>query len=132
MTDNNELIRQVGQGAQKHLLPDNQSELRLNEETFLDIATDSWVEVASEQTPTYPTRREIKKYLKEVVTEVTKEIVTKHRLGTSVTLAFATEQLINYLLLTAGWTFLAPYLIPLEILSAVVYTKALKVLAKKL
>lgn len=132
MTDSAELISQIARGAQKHLSVDNPLELRLPEGVFMSIATDSWVEAASQQSPTYPTKKEIKKYLDDVVREVLIEITTNHKEITSVTLVFVTEQLVNYLLATAGWTALAPYLIPLEILSAIVYTKALEVLAKNI
>ncbi len=123
---------QIASKASEYLIPGPLDELKDSEDDLLNQAASMWVDIASDISPTRPTLREIKDYLKDVVKDVVKEIVTKNKDVTVVTLSFVTEQLVNYLIITLGWQTLTPFLIPLEILAAIIYSSVLKEIKKRL
>jgi hypothetical protein len=124
MADNQKLIAQISKRAEKHLDE--------SEDELLERSASLWVEVDAELNQIRPTQKEIKKFLDKVVKGVVKDVTKTHREITVITLTFATEQLVNYLIVTMGWSTLNPYAIPLELLAAIVYTRLLKEVSKTL
>ncbi len=124
MTDNQVLIEQISKQAEKHLDE--------TEDDLLERSATLWVEIDAQVNQIRPTKKEIRKFLEKVVNGVVKDVTKTHREITVVTLTFATTQLVNYLITTAGWSSINPYAIPLELLAAIVYTRLLKEIGKTL
>lgn len=100
---------------------------------LLNEATDYWYQINISLTGAHPTRQHTNEFLQDVIKtalkNTLKELTTSKQEITTVTLVYATQQLIDCLIQNYGWTALAPYQIPLEILAAVFFAELLKQLS---
>lgn len=127
MSQNNspqELTKKVALGAERYLSD-------YDEEILLDLAVRNWSEVDDSTSQLRPAPQTTRKFLKDVIKESVKEITTKYKDLSAVTLTCVTQELISYLI-TIGFVGLQPYTIPLGILSAIIYRKTLEEIEKRL
>ncbi len=103
MENNNALVETLAENAKKYISSEYPNELTLKETDLFDAAIKHWIGISTSIAPTRPTRREIEQYLRDVIRDVVKNIVTKHSEESVVTLTFATQQLVNYLISNLGW-----------------------------
>jgi hypothetical protein len=130
---NQELINKIASGAQAYYKEARLDKASLSEiDNAMDSLADEWMQVQAIQDPSYSSPGKVSKFLKEVAREVLKEIVTKHNETFTVTLTFVTQQLAEYLITRHHITQLDPYLIPLEILAALIFAQFLKTIKKNL
>lgn len=104
-------------------------------ENLLNQAVDSWYQINMSLTVAHPTRQHTGRFIREVIEtaleNTVKKLVTSKREITTVTLMFATQELIDCLINVYGWSALTPYQIPLEIMVAVFYLELIKIIADK-
>jgi hypothetical protein len=104
-----------------------------NLDALLDEASDSWYQINISLTGAHPTKQHTNEFLQDVLKtalkNTLKKLATSKQEITTVTLVYATQQLVDCLIQNYGWTVLAPYQIPLEILAAVFFAELLKQIA---
>lgn len=120
-----ELIQQIAVGAQPFVE-------NMDEEALLEEAAVHWADIDDQQTQILPILPEVKRFLSDVVKSVIREVADKHSQLTVVTLTLITEQTTTYLSDRMGFSDLDPYVIPLQILVAIIYIKVLEELRKRL
>ena len=124
-----ELLKAVVAGAEKY--KDSQ-----DLDILLDEAADSWYQINISLTGAHPTKQRTTDFLQDVLKtalkNTLKKLATSKQEITTVTLVYATQQLVDCLIQNYGWTVLAPYQIPLEILAAVFFAELLKQLSSSI
>jgi hypothetical protein len=129
---NDDLIDLVASNALRYLSDQDPENLKASESVLLDQAISLWVDIAAEINPSRPSRDEIREYLIDVVNNVVSEIIKSKDAATIITLSYVTGRLVEYLVVNLDWRQIDPFILPLEILSAVIYASAIKKLKKQL
>jgi hypothetical protein len=130
MTDN-ELINKIALGADAYYRETGLNQASLSDiDNSIESLTQQWMQVQAINDPVYSSPGKISKFLKEVAKEVLEDISNKHSETFTVTLTFVTQRLVEHLVTRYNITELDPYLIPLEILAALIFAKFIKTLPK--
>lgn len=130
---NQGLIDRIASGAEAYFKEAELEKASLSDiDSSVESLTDEWLQVQAIHDPSYSSPGKVSKFLREVAQEVLKEIVTKHSETFTVTFTFVTQQLVTHLTTKYHITQFDPYLIPLEILAALIFAKFLKTIKKNL
>ena len=125
--DSAELAQLVALGAEQYVD-------ETNIDALMHRAAIVWARIASQQKPDRPTPEYVHEFLSNAIRGALQKTVVKltgtHKEVIAVTLTFATQELITFLIEDLGWKNLTPYQIPLEIIAGVFYLKLLGELNK--
>lgn len=120
-----DLVSAIASGASRHLS-------KADPDALLDDAVDIWATTDARVRQSRPMPAQLRRFLEEVVQSVVKDLVSEYRSITTVTLSVVTERLLTTLSQQYGWTEFSVYIIPLEILSAVIYLRLLKAIDRRI
>ena len=128
-TNSSMLVASITRGAEQYT---NQSDV----DQLVERAAVIWHRIDAESSPDRPTldyvRGFIESVLKGALRKTLKKLTGPDGEVIAITLTFATQELVTYLITDVGLTVIAPYQIPLEIIAGVFYLKLLKEANKRM